>query len=397
MKKDIVLSIDLGGTKTFCAVHSLAALKKDFKATPDYTEELACANYKSFTDLLDTLYKSLEKHKIARPTLAVLGIAGPIHDNENHQSVVISNLSWPEFTNVEIQERYGIARVTFINDFTAVGYGIRALTAEDLIDMNAIYCEYMTNIGKADHVKDIVTGSSANSLKVVKATTIKPILFLGAGTGLGVGFLFNNQVIQSEGGHTTFSPLSELDVKFAEFVKAKYRIDHVSFERLVSGMGIHDLHEFLYEYYGGSEHNIPIEGSDDVKNPSDKVPRGALRAQCEISKETNDKNCINAILSEYATEYNNPYALEIFKKFFYYYGVFVGNHIVSTLPSDVYIAGGIMIKNIHLLKKGVIQSFYDGLYTKGRMSIFPKMTRIWLIDTVLVGVYGSGVRATDDA
>ena len=62
---------------------------------------------------------------------------------------------------------------------------------------------------------------------------------IAAGTGLGEAGLFwdglRHQPFATEGGHTSFSPSNELDIALLHFLQQKY--PHVSWERVVSGMG----------------------------------------------------------------------------------------------------------------------------------------------------------------
>ena len=81
----------------------------------------------------------------------------------------------------------------FINDFAAIGY---YLTKERLP-------EAFHNL----HVPETPTVGERTSV------------YLGAGTGLGFGYLYNKTVFSSEGGHLRFAPESPFELEFFDYCK----------------------------------------------------------------------------------------------------------------------------------------------------------------------------------
>ncbi len=74
--------------------------------------------------------------------------------------------------------------------------------------------------------------------------------FIGAGTGLGVGYAFFNgktyMVHPCEGGHTSFAPNTELQLNLRRYLVKKYPTTaDISVEYLLSGQGIRDIYEYL--------------------------------------------------------------------------------------------------------------------------------------------------------
>ena len=112
-----------------------------------------------------------------------------------------------------LSRELGLARTILINDFAAVGYGILGLQDSDCLTLQA---------GKP----------AANA----------PIAVIGAGTGLGQGFLVHHvdgyRVYSSEGGHADFSPRSEQECELLLYLRDKRHISRISVERVVSGQGI---------------------------------------------------------------------------------------------------------------------------------------------------------------
>ncbi|MBI20441.1 MAG: hypothetical protein CMB73_07710 [Euryarchaeota archaeon] len=54
----------------------------------------------------------------------------------------MTNLNW-RVDSRSIQTRYKIQRVRILNDFAAVGYGITAVPASDLVVVNNVRPEYV--------------------------------------------------------------------------------------------------------------------------------------------------------------------------------------------------------------------------------------------------------------
>lgn len=90
----------------------------------------------------------------------------------------------------------------------------------------------------------------------------KAIGLIGAGTGLGVSGLVPSGEcwvpLETEGGHVSFSPANDLEMEILRQTKKRY--DHVSAERLISGMGLEWLYVLLAEMEG--MHVAPLKASD---------------------------------------------------------------------------------------------------------------------------------------
>ena len=111
-----------------------------------------------------------------------------------------------------------IPRVTIINDFVAAGYGIESLGPSDLA-----------------------------TLQEGRPEPQGPIALIGAGTGLGQGFLLwekdHYRVLASEGGHGDFAPRGALQAGLLQFLGREF--DRVSWERLLSGPGMVNTYRYL--------------------------------------------------------------------------------------------------------------------------------------------------------
>ncbi|MBI3029418.1 MAG: glucokinase, partial [Candidatus Rokubacteria bacterium] len=73
------------------------------------------------------------------------------------------------------------------------------------------------------------------------------MVLIAAGTGLGEAVLFwdgsRHRVVPSEGGHADFAPRSDLEMELLRFLQKEF--GHVSYERVLSGPGLHNIYRFL--------------------------------------------------------------------------------------------------------------------------------------------------------
>ena len=143
-----------------------------------------------------------------------LGVAGPVINGE----CVTTNLPW-ELNHREIANQLHTKKVILLNDLEAAAWGVLSLPESDFVSLN---------LNSRPR-----TGNCA---------------VLAAGTGLGEAIVFydgkQHHVIASEGGHTDFAPIDEKQMALLSFMQARYP-DHVSYERLVSGVGIIAIYDFL--------------------------------------------------------------------------------------------------------------------------------------------------------
>lgn len=93
-----------------------------------------------------------------------------------------------------MEQELQVTHARLINDFVAVGYGILGLSDQDLHTLQPGEC-------------------NANA----------PIAMIGAGTGLGQGFVIPQpkgyRVFATEGGHVDFAPRSELEFELLRYLQ----------------------------------------------------------------------------------------------------------------------------------------------------------------------------------
>jgi len=144
-------------------------------------------------------------------------VAGPVKDNQ----ASVTNLPWI-IKAKKLGDILHTSGVTLINDFVAVSHGVSELEAKDFID---IQC----------------------ASRAADENSHPTSVLIGAGTGLGVSCrLWVNgqyQVISSEAGHTTFSPVTHLQTELLVWLQKKH--SYVSLESILSGRGFATIYTFL--------------------------------------------------------------------------------------------------------------------------------------------------------
>jgi glucokinase len=195
---------------------------------------------------------------------------------------------------------------------------------------------------------------------------------IGAGTGLGVGFLtFNcDEVVahSTEGGHIDFAPTDDIQLELLQYLRKKYH--RVSFERILSGQGLANIYNFV--------RNNKIFGEEE--NPD-------LRFLITSDKEVD----IAAAIAKYAIENKDVMAMRALDIFIRIYGTAVGNLALTTLPyGGLYVVGGIAPKLLSQIQTG---GFLETFGDKGRMSGLLKDIPLYVVLNEDVGLQGAAVRA----
>ena len=241
-----VLAGDIGGTKTRLAIAEVAATQVTVEREIAYPSQ----NFSTFEALLEEFLIGVEV-----PAHAAFGIAGPVQG----RAVRTTNLPWYIEADV-LQHRFGFRECTLLNDLESVAYGLPALGADDLLTLQQ---------GRQD-----ARGNAA---------------VIAAGTGLGEAGLFwdgrQHHPYATEGGHTSFSPQNDLEMDLLRYLQRLY--GHVSWERVVSGMGLLDLHNFLRGY---RESVVPSWLAEEMQtgDASAAISRAALAESDEICIETHE-------------------------------------------------------------------------------------------------------------
>jgi glucokinase len=237
-------------------------------------------------------------------------VPGPVR----HGRLRLTNLPWT-LDSRELSLALAIQHVFLINDLEANGYGIAELTS--------------------DQVYTLADGDPGQ---------IGNRALIAAGTGLGEGLLIWNghQHIPypSEGGHADFAPRNEDEIDLLRFLKQKYN-GRISWERVISGMGMTNIYEFLRDVRGVEEPVWLAEEIASVEDPNRVITESGLAARSELCEKT-----LDMLVSAYGAEAGNL-ALKVMS---------VGG---------LYVGGGIGPRIIEKLKDG---TFMKAFTDKGRLS-----------------------------
>ena len=314
-----LLAADIGGTKTLLQV---TAANGQLLAGQRFVSN----DFTGFTELLAGFLTSLPEDCLPI-TSACLAVAGPV----TGRTASVTNLPWRIDADALCQV-LSLQQVTLINDFAAVGEGIACLTEDDLLILQA---------GRPE--------------------PDAPRAVIGAGTGLGQAYMTPHQdgwqVWATEGGHTDFAPTDALQQQLLDYLLQQYV--HVSYERLVSGMGLENIYQFL-----AGLHDLPVN-----------VDMNADRA---------------AQISELA-RLGDPLAQQTMRLFIEIYGAQAGNLALTVMPrAGLYLAGGIAVKNQPMFEDG---SFMQAFLAKGRMQPVLENIPVYLIRSGDTGLRGAALLA----
>ncbi|MEC5144657.1 glucokinase [Chitinophaga sp. 212800010-3] len=245
-RKSYLLAGDLGGTKTNLALFSI----QNGELNLIREEKYASREYKNFSDMIRQF---LGECQDTPPQRICIGVAGPVVRGK----VELTNLS-RELSEEEIRQGTGIQAVALINDLEATAYGLATLSSQQLTTLHR---------GAGDHAGNMA--------------------IIAPGTGLGMAGLYwdgtYHHPFPTEGGHTDFAPRTDLDILLLRYLQEKYEI--VSWERLISGPGIHDIYQFLRDIKGMEEPSA-LKAAMDAGDPSAEISKAALEGKVPVCMKT---------------------------------------------------------------------------------------------------------------
>jgi glucokinase len=181
---------------------------------------LRCADHADFHAAVRAYLEGLSWSEAGAQQIAhaAIAIANPVEGDQ----VRMTNYHW-KFSIDEMRQRLGLDTLVVVNDFTALAMALPRLAESDVRQVGG-------GVPKRPNV----------------------IGLLGAGTGLGVSGLIPAGegwiALGTEGGHTNFGPRDEREMDILKF--AWKTLDHVSYERLISGPGLELIYRALAERNG---------------------------------------------------------------------------------------------------------------------------------------------------
>lgn len=316
-----VLAGDIGGTKTLLQLAEFAP----GATRPQRVLREACyasGAYADLNPLLDDFLRDATQPLHG----ACFAVAGPVQGDAGRQTARLTNLPW-QLDSQRLAADLGLPATRLINDFQAVGYGIEALDAGELLTLHAR-----------------------------PAHTQAPRVVLGAGTGLGVALLMpcngRYEVFPTEAGHMDFGGGDALQDGLLDFLRKTY--GHVSWERVVSGAGLVNIYRYLLAREHAEDSAALLQAAD---------PAAAIAAA------------------------QAPHAAAALALFVRLYGAIAGNLALACLArGGVYLAGGIAAKILPHLQQG---SFAHSYCDKGRMRAVVENIPVHVVTNPQVGLLGA--------
>jgi glucokinase len=303
----VILAGDVGGTKTALALFelrrgSLTVVREGVLPSQD------------FATIDDAMRQFLADGPAVSVDAACVGVAGPVIGGRS----TATNLPWV-IDEASLADCLSTRRVRLLNDLEATAHGVLGLKPSALAPLQA--------------------GEPR------KAT----MALIAAGTGLGEVLLpwdgRRHRVIGSEGGHSDFAPRSDVEVELLRFLRREF--GRVSYERVVSGPGLHNIYRFL----------LASGGAPEAEWLRDRM-------------ETGDPS---AVIAEAALDSRDTRAVQALGMFVSIYGAEAGNLALKALAvGGIFVGGGIAPKIRAKLEDGTfIAAFRDKGRLGGMMASIP--------------------------
>ena len=346
-----VLIGDIGGTNIRLRLLRMAK-DEEIELIIIKSDYLCTFNYKSLELLLKDFISQLDPKQ--RPEFAVLGIPGPVEDN---QLLTLPNIPhWNLENGDKLGEKLGIKKFIFLNDFVCNGYAIQTNLKENI-----------------DYIK----------LNNVTPITGGPKLMIGPGTGLGMGFLLKNRknkyymIGSSEGGGQDFSAKSEFLLKLRNFIRDEVGLGNVSLGKICSGRSLIPIYKFLHLY-----------GNEKNKTFSREPILGEKIDYFKQYKEVNKVGEINVEITTKGINGECELCRETLLLFIEIFAEIAGDLSLFTLPtSGVYLLGGITRIITPLILNNTI--FMDHFRNKDHVWLLLQKFPIYLVQNKDIGLVGA--------
>jgi glucokinase len=301
----MILAGDVGGTKVHLALYNF----EGGRLKPVRDQKYPAPEFACLDDIVKKFLADGDAGEREQIVAACFGCPGPVRDGR----LKLTNLPWTLDVR-DLQPSLDIEHIFLINDLEANGYGIPELAPESIFTLHTGDAAAMGHRG-----------------------------LIAAGTGLGEALLIWNgkthRPIPSEGGHCDFAARTDREIALLEYLR-KVLNGRVSWERVVSGLGIKNVYAYLRDV-------------EKIEEPQWLRDRMAAEDP-------------NAVIGQCAEDSSSPLCFETMQTFAAAYGAEAGNIALKVLAvGGTYLGGGIAPKSLKTLGAGgFMQAFLD----KGRLS-----------------------------
>jgi glucokinase len=326
----MLLAGDIGGTKTNLAIFSTERGLRD----PLLEATFPSSHYPSLEAVVQE-FLGQTRLKVDR---ASFGVAGPVINGQ----ATITNLPW-KMDEAELKRAFNLSAVRLINDLESIANAVPILEPADL-----------------------------HTIHQGTAVQHGAIAVIAPGTGLGEAFLTwdgnDYEAHPTEGGHTDFAPTDALQMGLLQFMLKRF--DHVSYERVCSGMGLPNLYDYLKQSGYAPEPDWLAKALVDAGDRTPIIVNAALEGK------PGSELCVATL-----------------KMFVSILGAEAGNMALKVLSTGgVYLGGGIPPRILSVLASS---TFTEAFRDKGRFA--PVLTRmpVYVIlnpKSALLGAAASGLK-----
>jgi glucokinase len=295
----MILAGDVGGTKTL-----LGLFDPGPPLRPERVASFPSASFPSLVAIVEA-FRSSAPAPIAA---AALGVAGPIRGTR----AVLPNLPW-SVDAAPVAALLKLPALALVNDLEATAWGLELLGDED--------------------VATLLPGDAAPAGNQA---------VISAGTGLGEAVLYRagerRTAFATEAGHADLAARTDLEIELIGWLRARH--GRVSWERVLSGPGLANVHAFLAA-----------------------ASRGEEPARITAAIRAGDAAAVISAAALEGTSERCALALDLFAGV---YGAEAGNLVLRALATGgLFLGGGIAPKILPWLRR---EPFRRAFLDKGRLS-----------------------------
>lgn len=336
-----LLAVDVGGTN----LNQALVLEEKGRFTMLCRDSVSTQDQRALLEPLQAFLQHANTQRFPTPEAACISGAGPVQGKR----IPLTNAPW-DIDGEELEVALGLP-VRVINDFAAVSYGVLLLDPQDPGQLLSL-----------PHPDGHTPTPTEDGLKLV----------IGAGTGLGVGFITQQgglpKVHPSEGGHIGLPLLDEESLALWSFLRERYP-GPPGAEAIVSGRGIATLFQFLVD--------------------TRRIDRDACIASILALPETQRP----AAISGHAATHVG--CARVMARFVDLYARVAAELTAAFLPSGgLYLAGGIATKNCEAFLHGhrFMRSFEQNY--RSHLDQLTRSTPVFIVRDYAISLFGAAHAAS---
>ena len=342
-----MLIADIGGTNVRLSLQRISK-HKNIPAEQIHNAKLSSAKAPSLQELLKDYLSNVKPEDY--PLYAVIGIAGPVNNNE---ILSITNIPhWPRFSGEELASLFKFKKCIILNDFICNGYGVQT---------------------------DLKIGEDYIALNEVKPQEGGPKLMIGPGTGLGMGYLLKDKendfytIGPSEGGHQDYTAKNKDNFAMREYFKQFLDNTDLSIERVLSGQGLILIYKYLKSSGNTAKRDKELEAKIDNFDDSPTSP---------------EANTINIELVNKGLNGDCELSRKVLEYFIGIFGDVAGDVSLFSCPTGgLYLLGGLSVVLEPLITGTNI--FMDHYLSKDNFAFLLKTFPVYLVKNGNIGMLGA--------